>query len=142
LEDRSRLLAVGPGAWESVRPKLPKRLKSVAALPQRKLDSEQFLVEAADLTFSVDEVNLQDPMPLLTMLIEGTHREVAVRMNVERYLVVGDLLVKPASQNASPPSSCSSAVQLGEGRHQRRVQDEHHTTGRKLLCAPCLSFDP
>jgi len=58
-----------------------------------RLDSEQFLVEAADLTFSVDEVNLQDPMPLLTMLIQGTHREVALRMNVERYLVVGNLLV-------------------------------------------------
>ena len=76
-----------------MRHKRHKRHKPLRRFPQRKLDSEQFLVEATDLTFSVNEVNLQDPMPLLAVLIQGTHREVAVRMNVERYLVIGDLFV-------------------------------------------------
>jgi hypothetical protein len=43
--------------------------------------------------FSVHEVNLQNPMPLLSFLVERTHRQMTIRVNIEGYFVIGDSLV-------------------------------------------------
>jgi len=43
--------------------------------------------------FSVHQVNLQNPMPLLSFLVERTHRQMTIRVNVKGYFVIGDSLV-------------------------------------------------
>ena len=92
------------------RPHPAARLLTDPVNPLRSTHRQQFLEEPANPAFPVDKVNLQNPVPLLPLLIERPHRQTAVRMNVERHLIAGNLFMRklpdqvPRNPSAELPS--------------------------------------
>jgi hypothetical protein len=69
------------------------------------LNSEQLLVKPANLAFSIDEMNFQNPVTLLALLVERIHPQVVLGMNVKAHFVVGDSFVRKLSYQMVRSSS-------------------------------------
>ncbi len=55
---------------------------------------EEFLIESAEATLRLDEVDLQNPMAPDARSVSTSHRVVAARRDVQLEVVAGDLLVR------------------------------------------------
>src|SRR5215470_1218052 len=64
------------------------------AIDRSLVDGQQFLEEGAVALLLVDQVHLQDPVPLLALGIQAAQRLVVLRMDVKRDAVAVDLLMR------------------------------------------------
>src|ERR1700678_2236362 len=67
---------------------------------------QQFFEKAADLTFAVNKVDLQNPMALQAFSVERSHRQMTFRVNVERHFILSDPLMRELSNQVAgdPPA--------------------------------------
>ena len=76
---------------------------------------QEFFVETANLARAIDKVNLENPVPLLSIFTDATHTNRIVRMNIQRNLVSGNSLMRKMPDQMSRDRSAKfPAIFCGE----------------------------
>jgi hypothetical protein len=74
---------------------------------------------------AVDEMDFENPVAHLAFLIEGSHRQMAIKMDVKRHLIVRDLLMWKLPDEIAGDWTAELPTEFVRKRYR---------IGRKLVC--------